>query len=235
LQEAIKAKKLAVTKQEKKMQCFIFFTCLAIFVMASPAFAQQMEDVVYLKNGGLIRGTIIEQVPGESLKIQTRDGNVFVYTMGEVAKILKEPVTRMRGQVGVQEKNPVVSCILSILVPGVGQFYNGEPRKGIANLVVAIGGAVLYEYGAQDVTGGDGFFYQVRPRNESLALTGAVAWFSTYVWSIIDAPISANRINKQNQQASYGHLIELGGSRSTLGVDPVVSRKNMGTRLTLHF
>lgn len=49
-----------------------------------------MEDVVYLKNGSIIRGTIIEQVPNVSLKIQTRDGSVFFYKMEEVEKITKE-------------------------------------------------------------------------------------------------------------------------------------------------
>ena len=43
------------------MQRFILLTCLTAFVVTSPAFAQQMEDVVHLKNGGLVRGTIIEQ------------------------------------------------------------------------------------------------------------------------------------------------------------------------------
>ena len=61
------------------MSRFVLLTCLTA-LMTSPALAQQiqqMEDVVHLKNGGLIRGTIIEQIPGESLKIQTRDGSVF--------------------------------------------------------------------------------------------------------------------------------------------------------------
>ena len=39
------------------MQRFILLTCLTAFVMTSTAFAQQMEDVIHLKNGGLIRGT----------------------------------------------------------------------------------------------------------------------------------------------------------------------------------
>jgi hypothetical protein len=50
----------------------------------------ELEDVVYLKNGSVIRGTIIEQVPNVSLKIQTRDGSVFVYKMEEVEKMTKE-------------------------------------------------------------------------------------------------------------------------------------------------
>ena len=46
-----------------------------------------MQEVVYLKNGSIIKGVVIEQVPGESLKIQTYDGSIFVYKMSEVEKI----------------------------------------------------------------------------------------------------------------------------------------------------
>lgn len=50
----------------------------------------QYVDVVYLKNGGVIRGMIIEQTPNESLKIQTKDGSIFVYKMDEVDRMTKE-------------------------------------------------------------------------------------------------------------------------------------------------
>lgn len=50
----------------------------------------ELVDVVYLKNGGVIRGMIIEQIPGISIKIQTKDGNVFVYKMEEIEKMTKE-------------------------------------------------------------------------------------------------------------------------------------------------
>lgn len=53
-------------------------------------YAQNYTEVVYLKNGSIIRGTIIEQVPNESIKIQTGDKSVFVYQMDEVEKITKE-------------------------------------------------------------------------------------------------------------------------------------------------
>lgn len=54
-------------------------------------FAQSnLEEVVYLKNGGVIRGVIIEQTPNETIKIQTKDGSVFVYSISEVKKITKE-------------------------------------------------------------------------------------------------------------------------------------------------
>jgi hypothetical protein len=47
-------------------------------------------DVVYLKNGSVIKGMIVEQTPGVSLKIQSRDGNIFVYKMEEVERMTKE-------------------------------------------------------------------------------------------------------------------------------------------------
>ncbi|MFA6745470.1 MAG: hypothetical protein WCR94_06895, partial [Bacteroides graminisolvens] len=46
--------------------------------------AQNVQEVVYLKNGSVVRGSVIEQVPNVSLKIQTADGSVFAYQMSEV-------------------------------------------------------------------------------------------------------------------------------------------------------
>lgn len=53
--------------------------------------SNELQDVVYLKNGSIIRGIIIEQVPNVSIKIQTGDGSVFFYKMEEIEKLTKEP------------------------------------------------------------------------------------------------------------------------------------------------
>lgn len=69
------------------------FILLAFIVISIGAFAQNnMRDVVYLKNGGITKGIIIEQVPNQSLKIQTADGSVFVYKFSEIEKISKEGI-----------------------------------------------------------------------------------------------------------------------------------------------
>lgn len=66
---------------------------LGIFMLvATVASAQTLEDAIYLKNGTIYRGTIIEQVPGETYKIQITGGTVFSVTVAEVQKITKEPV-----------------------------------------------------------------------------------------------------------------------------------------------
>ncbi len=51
---------------------------------------ESMRDLVYLKNGSVVKGIIIEQIPNETLKIETGDGSIFVYKMDEIEKIAKE-------------------------------------------------------------------------------------------------------------------------------------------------
>ncbi len=69
----------------------LLFVLLVSFISISVAEAQNLQEVVYLKNGSIIRGLIVEQVPNTSLKIKTADGSVFVCKMEEVVKITKEP------------------------------------------------------------------------------------------------------------------------------------------------
>lgn len=65
---------------------------VAFLLIAAAAAAQTMEDVMYLKNGSIYRGSIIEQVPGENYKIQITGGSVFFVTVPEVQRITKEAV-----------------------------------------------------------------------------------------------------------------------------------------------
>jgi len=71
----------------KKLSVFILFVFITTL-----AFAQNKKnrDVIYLKNGSVIRGRIIEQVPDKSVKIETANRNVFVYKTNEIKKIIFE-------------------------------------------------------------------------------------------------------------------------------------------------
>jgi TM2 domain-containing membrane protein YozV len=57
-------------------------------------------------------------------------------------------------------KNPTVAVILSVLIVGVGQFYNGDMKKG----GIMLGGAVV-----------------------AALLTVGLGWFAMAIWSAIDA------------------------------------------------
>lgn len=73
------------------MRAFVKECVLAVlFCAAVGAQAQNLQEAVYLKNGSIVRGVIIERVPDVSIKIRTADGAVLSYKMEEVEKITKE-------------------------------------------------------------------------------------------------------------------------------------------------
>ncbi|MCX6133198.1 MAG: hypothetical protein NTU47_05210 [Ignavibacteriales bacterium] len=178
---------------------------------------QEMQDVVYLKDGSVIRGIIVEQVPGVSLKIKTRDSNVFVYKIADVQKMTKETSTDARELRGRGEKSPILALGLSLLVPGGGQYYNGQNVKGAIMTIVSAGGAVVM------VTG-----------DHHEAPYGLLVYAVAAVWSLIDAPIATNLIN-QERENSYGHLLELKTRVGLAGMDLAVSSSGVGAKIVLHF
>ena len=51
----------------------IFLMLIVFFAISNMVLAQQnLQDVVYLKNGAIIHGTIIEQIPNKTIKVKTK-------------------------------------------------------------------------------------------------------------------------------------------------------------------
>ena len=153
-----------------------------------------MKDVVHLKNGGVVKGLIIEQVPGQSIKIQTADGSIFVYQMKDIEKMTKEASNTLNNGTGAQVKNPTAAWALSFFIPGAGQIYNEQVGKGIAMLLaypVVVGVGIGLAEATDGVSG----------------LVGLAAGLGVWIWSQIDAYSTAKRINAQ------GFAFDLGGDR----------------------
>ena len=87
---------------------------------------KEARDVVYLKNGSIIRGTILEMIPDSTIRIQTGDGNVFVYPTKEVERITKEEPPPLRGRPAAQlKKGPKPTTQLAGLIGyGTVDGYN---------------------------------------------------------------------------------------------------------------
>lgn len=128
------------------------FFVLAACILTSAAFAQEMQDVVYLKNGSIIRGLVIEQVPGKSLKIRTRDGSVFGYSMEEVERITKETPVEPQGMPssgGFGISGHVGTDISGGLGFGGGVFYVLIPGGGSSGYEFALD-YFFHEYDEQE-------------------------------------------------------------------------------------
>lgn len=62
---------------------------LIFFVL--PLSAQKTKDVLYLKNGSMIYGKLVEATESQ-YKIRTEDGSIFIYPVTEVEKFVNEPL-----------------------------------------------------------------------------------------------------------------------------------------------
>jgi hypothetical protein len=184
----------------------LFLAVSAVILVPTSVEAQELEDVVYLKDGSVLRGTIVEQVPNESILIRTRDGNQFRIIWDRIDRMTKEPVAAAapppagptRPQVTTGRKSPGVAFLLSFLITGAGQGYNGQWGKAaimfggqVASLAIAVGAA-------EDCADFDdcGTF--------GAGIAGILVFG---LWSWIDAPISASAINRR---IDAGMALELG-------------------------
>ena len=198
------------------MRRYLIMVCVLVFAVAAHASAQQYQEVVYLKNGSIIRGVIIEQIPNESLKIQTQGGSVFVFKMSEVAKIVKEPAIA-QSVLRASEKDPAVALLLSFVLVGAGQLYNEEQDKAYIHWLAAGVAIALLYMGVED-------------NDETVFRAGVLLGLGNWVYSMVDAATSAQKINEAKRRNRSLTLLD-----DRLFLEPYSSRKERGAMLSLRF
>ena len=144
----------------------------------------------------------------------------------------------------VSPREPWVACALSILAPGLGQFYNGQSIKGCIHLGLAVGGYTMFFLSVADnVEFTDAAVLDVAGENVNVndmsvldvdgddlrGGLGLLVGLGVSVWSIIDAPTSAKKINKRNQMQA--HLDYKDG----YAVSPIVKRNKVGATVAFQF
>ena len=56
-----------------------------------------------------------------------------------------------------------------------------------------------------------------------------------FLWSLIDAPISASKKNKALTQNKYGHILEFHSGKQVVGIDLGYYGFNLAGQVTRHF
>ena len=146
-----------------------------------------MNEVVYLKNGGILRGVIIEQVPNTSLKVQMRDKSIIACRYDEVERITKENIYSTDKTTMIRK--PALAWMWSFFFPGAGQIYNGQILKGALMLV---GGIILTQWRG-DILHLIGEAFDGNIGSFVFSVLVVLLW----IWSQIDAPIFANKLNNR--------------------------------------
>ena len=176
--------------------------CL-IFQYFISALAQNVEDVVYFKNGNRVRGTIIEKIDNETIKIRTNEGLVYVYKLEDIEKIRKEKLAGNRRIDTTANnrgsfkggKNPNLAFLFSFIISVGGQIYNGEYAKASLMLGLDIGASVTANYALKSRKR-DAYGHFIWS-DKGLFIGSIIVLVVNDIWSIADAVKSANKINRQ--------------------------------------
>jgi hypothetical protein len=76
------------------MKSFLLSLVFLITISASFAEGNNSGDVVYLKNGTVVQGKIIAQLPDISITVKANNGNILYYHMQEIEKLAKEEISQ---------------------------------------------------------------------------------------------------------------------------------------------
>lgn len=111
------------------------------------------------------------------------------------------------GEEKVSRKSPWLAFFLSFFLPTSGQIYNGDYTKALIQAGLMLGGGGLVTTMACVECGDYG------TAQTGLLIAGAAMLFSGYIWSIIDAPTSANNIN---DKLNYKNINQVMNNRSEI-------------------
>ena len=111
-------------KYLKMKKLLILFCCL--FASMNTIEAQSrisFQDVIFLKNGNILKGIIIEQKPNESLKIETNGGSIFYLKIDEISKIEKQAIESSQKIKKRKAKKSVFSSTEASILFGLNEDY----------------------------------------------------------------------------------------------------------------
>ena len=178
----------------------------------------EYEDVVYLKNGEIRRGIIIEEIPYERIKIKTKDGNVFVYIYDDIEKMTKErsltPRLGLRA-VPITQKSPLGAVVLAWLVPSAGHAYAGDWGRGAKFIALDIGSFIVMGVGLSKTEVSCGWAYceeTLTDEGAGYVGLGFLSLLGFRIWEFVDAYHTAKDYNRgklSNLSVDYGYIGEV--------------------------
>ncbi|UCG26992.1 MAG: hypothetical protein JSV24_08425 [Bacteroidales bacterium] len=83
-------------RMNKHLNSRTFFILIVFWILQSLSLVStaqsKMEDVIYLRNGSVIRGTILEEKPGDYVRIESNCRNIWVFKSDEISRIAREEI-----------------------------------------------------------------------------------------------------------------------------------------------
>ncbi len=170
-------------------------TIFAVFALATAAWAQDSIEVIYLQNGTVLKGTIIENIAGQYITIKTLSGEVQRCTSSDIRRIEQKTATSTQAR-----KLTHISDTPTIKPPKQPSKYQGFVEVGYGTTIGGRNTACtdcseifgqsrkINQYGCLEFTTSHG---AIR-RNVFVGGGAGVAYFAETGGGIVCAPIYFN-------------------------------------------
>lgn len=134
------------------------------------------------------------------------------------------------------EKNPATAFLYSLILPGLGQMYNEEVGSGFLLMFCSVTGFTITYFTSESVNKNSS-----NVENVALFYVGAIIYTFSFLYSIIDAPITAKKITEESRYKNARRIKRLsndfGDSKNNLSLDliPYFNYNSMGLQFALRF
>ncbi len=228
------------------MKVLIIFLSLMIFSFSfvNNIFAQERIDVVYLKNGSIIKGTIIEQIPNVSIKIETKDGSVFFYKIDEVEKMTKEKVASSNNESESEKlmmyenakKSPLTAVALSFMLTSTGHLYADNWGRGLLFTGGRLTGSAMVLIGLNKIEVSYDEDEEITNKGKNLIYLGIGLISVLSIWEMVDAAQEVKKYNRNLYQKITGKKAPMHLSFNFKPIyNPVQNTYNLGVGMTYTF
>jgi hypothetical protein len=137
--------------------------------------------------GGEFKGLLVGEVPGKTVTVEDETGKSYTYSLGPGVKLWKEWLNVP------PKRSPLLAGALSVLIPGIGQYYNGEENLGLAIQGVCVGALVFGGLSASSPGAKQDGVYDI-----------AIGIFlGSYLFGIVQAPLAAMSGNETRKETLF--------------------------------
>jgi hypothetical protein len=230
----------------------IFLIYILILIPLSSAPGQERIDVIYLKNGDILKGIIFENIPNDYIKIDLSGGSIITVKYADILKITREKQSidtlnlqesRQPGLISQSDdqkmilyemgkKSPGLAVLLSLILTSTGHAYAGNWDRGIPFTAGRIGGAILaIGVGIRKKTNystshNQSYSYETTEITPLYYIGfGMIIVFS--IWEAIDASAEVNKYNENLYNKIMG--------KNKLGLNIVPNKNGLHIQLSYSF
>ncbi|CAN5447538.1 hypothetical protein BH09BAC1_BH09BAC1_02010 [soil metagenome] len=204
-------------------------------------------EVVYKRHDNMA-GPVYRIERNKVFIIQFENGTSEVVTPVNFNQVPTATENGSHRLVGNPYRSPGLSFLFSFLLPGGGQYYNHQYGKGAAMSALWMGGIITAAtssrrgnyYESDCHFDANGVYTCTDYRNynhrgsEAQATIGMVAFYGSWIWSMIDAPVSSARINRRNANGLTSMMHFNVGHKASLRFQPFRSQ-GLGGSLSVNF